>query len=370
LGASTITIDPRSSLVMQAASVDTITFPDNIRGDFIVALNWSGVTGSLGGGGPGITYTNCTNGGSVTSSFSAGNRAEWYLVYVSVTGDDATMTFNSAGVFPLGTNSCTIVISQIPRVSSVIPSEIFDRNGEHADERYNLFMESVQRSSIEALGKMLAVPVTPELRDSLSNQLAEKMKIKSKLKYNHDPVVIYHGTNTPVPGFKDISDSSEDDCYTIKYNRMVSDSSGTYGYGKWCDNSLSYSYRVVTFKPTGGDDGDRVAVSLEDTDFDNQFRKMAMTLSQSDFIFAVKSIIKMDSDSIDVEHSHYDKTDDHIPSIVFRKRLAKVMFKQEGHRLQAKRNSVELPSLVNVSGGAVKNNTNGEPGLTGAPNGL
>jgi len=380
LGVGLFTTDTRNTFALDTYSGNQVGFPDSLRGDFLVAQNWSGSVASLGGGGPGISFSGgAVNGGAVTSSFVAGDRAEWYLTYVSLVADNGDMTFSAAGVYPGGTNSVTTIITQVPRPYTMVSSEIFDRGGLHATERYDAFMDSVQKSSLEALGKMLSVPISPELRDSLSDQLAEKMRKKQSSEYKFEPTVLYHSTKALVPtevldgGYCD-GDSTQDDDFTGAggFESLRSEVAGSYfiyevgTFGSSdCDDCGNQKYYVV--KRVGCES--EFASITDGSPFEMLFLENFRLLNRDDFIFCVVSILRVVTDMMSIV-----KTTDKNAQRPVRVQLFKALYKESGHRvgLSSKRRSLEIHKCLVTTPfvAAVTNNTNGDASTDSAPNGL
>lgn len=124
-----------------------ISFPNNIRGQFVVRFQWSSAAG-VAPAYPTFTSANCTQSSTypvIHLSPSAGTGVTSMMMVYSLilTKDGATVTLGAGGtLFSGGNGVCTCVISQIPLdPPPLLKGEIFDRKGVKRDEKYDTFMK-------------------------------------------------------------------------------------------------------------------------------------------------------------------------------------------------------------------------------------
>jgi hypothetical protein len=132
----------RSSIAVTVGA-NSLQFPDSVRGDFIICLEWLG-TASPGNVAPGWVF----GGGvsllvPVSQAVPAANLTVfWQYMIVRVADNAGVITADGLGTcLPIGAgaSSCTIIVSQIPRAPT--ETEIFDPRGVSSEKRYVKFMD-------------------------------------------------------------------------------------------------------------------------------------------------------------------------------------------------------------------------------------
>jgi hypothetical protein len=121
----------------------SISFPDNIRGEFMVQLFWVAPVAIVGSSVPAITGVNCTvsdpNPPSVGSGSTGGSTTNGRLKTVIIKRDGAKLSVATTGNIASGSTAVVVYVFNIPSQYGG-SKPIFDYKGKNRTEKYNNFM--------------------------------------------------------------------------------------------------------------------------------------------------------------------------------------------------------------------------------------
>jgi hypothetical protein len=146
--------DARSTMAVVIAPM-TITFPNNVRGDYEISFFWSGAA-AVGTNQPTFSVAAGTGTNTPTVPVAAATDINyWARCIYTITANGAVLTQTASNANGIPYNTVTIIITQIPRVPSPNEALIFDRLGKHADEKTKALLSKYADEEEKKLNRRL-----------------------------------------------------------------------------------------------------------------------------------------------------------------------------------------------------------------------